>query len=104
MADFGAAPEKYPGLARFLDGYLHQDFRDGYGSARAAAETFLDEATVPERRRIRAETRVLRRALEGRPLAEWRDALLEIGGAWWPQSMREVERVLAILEQPASAP
>ena len=94
----------YPVLASLLDGYLHQDFRAEYGSAREAALAYIREATPANRALAGEEVGRLRSSLAGRPLSEWRAAMLKIGGAWWPRSMREVEGVLALLESHPNEP
>lgn len=90
-------PSRYPALAAFLGGYMHQEFRLVHGSARGAAEAFLAEASAAHLNLLRAELERLERSLNGKPLSTWRAALLELGGAWWPRSMREVRALIRAL-------
>jgi hypothetical protein len=88
----------YPALARFLDGYLHQDFRVVHNGTLAAAAAFTREAEPPEVARVARELRMLVAALEDEPTAAWRSAVAAVGGSWRPASAGEVRRLLAALE------
>lgn len=97
MAETQWQPSRYPALAAFLDGYLHQEFRLVHGSARGAAQAFLHDAGPVQVNLVRAELQRLERSLDGEPLSTWRAALQELGGAWWPRSMREVRALIRVL-------
>ncbi len=92
-------PDDYPALAAFLDGYLHQDFRQVHGGALLAAAAFARDAGPDELASVCGELAALQRALTGQPLAVWRSAVSAIGGAWRPSSSGEVGRLLEALEE-----
>ena len=91
--------DDYPALAAFLDGYLHQDFRQAHGGALSAAAAFARDAGPDELATVCGELAALQRTLVGQPLAVWRGAIAAIGGSWRPSSSGEVERVLEVLEE-----
>jgi len=72
----------YPALARFLDGYFHQDFRVEHGSA------------------VERELTRLRSAIDGTPAEEWRAIIERIGGSWRPASLASIDRVIAVMRSP----
>ena len=85
-------------MAKFLDGYLHQDFRLEHRSPKAAAEAFAAAATRAD---VRAAADQLERFITsraGRPKAEWQRALAAIGGAWRPASLESLNGVLEVLQ------
>src|SRR5260370_42222054 len=56
----------FPALRAFFEGYLHQDFRDEYGSAVGAARAFWKDASDSELAAVRKEWRAgLARASAG---------------------------------------
>jgi len=89
----------YPALLEFVPAYLHQDFGEEYGSAAEAVTAFLADASGDEILRVKDEWQRLRQSLGDRSLAEWQAALRQLGGAWQPQSVREVQSVSEILSQ-----
>jgi CdiI immunity protein len=91
------AEDGYPALARFLDGYLHQDFRVEYGSAPGAARAYAAVAKPVERARTAKELSRFIESAEGEQPDDWRAMLARIGGAWRPQSLRAVQELQAIL-------
>ena len=80
------AAADFPALAEFFAAYLHQDFRDEYGSAANAAKQYLADAAPQEAQSVRAEWARLRSALAGRPLSEAQSAIGKLGAAWRPDS------------------
>ena len=87
----------YPALLEFVPAYLHQDFGEEYGSAAAAVTAFLADASGDEILHVREEWQRLHQVLEDRSLGEWQAALRQLGGAWQPQSLQEVQSVSEIL-------
>lgn len=90
----------YPALARFLDGYFHQDFRVEHGSAARAAAAFVQDASETERAAVERELTRLRSAIDGTPAEEWRAIIERIGGSWRPASLASIDRVIAVLRPP----
>ena len=83
---------------------MHQDFRRAYGSAKGAAEAFARDADPAQVGRTAEDLRKLVEALEKAPLAEWRAALLAVGGSWRPSSIAGVRRLLGVLHAAAAEP
>ncbi|MEO6396904.1 MAG: contact-dependent growth inhibition system immunity protein [Tepidiformaceae bacterium] len=101
-----AAPSRptarqYPALARFLDGYLHQDFRAEHRTARAAVTAFIRDATDAEVRRVALEFDRSMAAIADWPWDERRDALSRVGGAWRPATVAELAAIQAVLRRAA---
>lgn len=94
----GPSAADFPALARFLDGYLHQDFREEYGSAVGAAAAFTREAGFEERAAAAADLRAVRRHMGGLAGDGWRRVLPRVGGAWSPAALAQVDDVLDVLE------
>jgi len=87
----------YPALLEFVPAYLHQDFGEEYGSAAEAARAFLADASGAEILQVKEEWQRLHQVLGDRSLGEWQAALRQLGGAWQPQSVQEVQSVSEIL-------
>lgn len=94
--------QAYPALARFLDGYLHQDFRVVHNGLVGAAAAFVRDADVGEVAQVAKELGRLVATLEGEPVAMWRSAVAAVGGSWRPASAGEVRRLLEALEEAVS--
>jgi len=86
----GKAPG-YPALREFFSGYLHEDFRDEYGSAVGAAEAYREDAPADDLAALGKEWKAWRAALGDASPAAWARAIRQLGGAWSPQSASEVE-------------
>ena len=87
----------YPALLEFVPAYLHQDFGEEYGSATEAVRTFLADASGDEILQVKEEWQRLHQVLGDRSLGEWQAALRQLGGAWQPQSVQEVQSVSEVL-------
>ena len=96
MATRGRATE-YPHLARFLDGYYHQDFRVEHASPAAAARAFVAKADDGHRLDVLREFRKLREAMVGETPARWQRRLESVGGAWRPATLGAIDEVIAVL-------
>ncbi len=86
-------PTAYPALRDFFPAYLHQDFADEYGSAVAAVNGFISEASGDEILEVEEEWQALRNAFRMRPLHEFQDALRKLGSGWLPTDLAEVKAV-----------
>jgi hypothetical protein len=82
---------EYPGLREFFSAYLHEDFRDEYGSAAGAARAFCEDASHPQARQARQEWARMRKSFTGRAIPEWQEALRKLGGSWQPQTEEELQ-------------
>ncbi|MEP6871530.1 MAG: contact-dependent growth inhibition system immunity protein [Anaerolineaceae bacterium] len=93
--------KQYPALARFLDGYLHQDFRLAHRTARAATTAFIRDATDHEVARVANEFDRFMEAIASHSWSERRDVLSRIGGAWRPATVPELAAIQAALRNAA---
>jgi CdiI immunity protein len=87
----------YPALLEFVPAYLHQDFGEEYGSAAEAVKAFLADASGDEILQVKEEWQRLHQVLGDHSLGEWQAVLRQLGGAWQPQSVREVQSVSEVL-------
>ena len=81
------------GLRDFFSGYLHQDFRDEHGSAVAAAVAFCKDAQPDELAAVRKEWNLWRKRLDAAAPDAMATAIRELGGAWQPQNLADLEAV-----------
>jgi hypothetical protein len=92
-------PARYPALASFLRGYLHEDFATEHGSPAAAAAAFRQAATPTERRRLASDWARFRSGTQGLLFREVvRQLTQELGSAWAPRSWRALDTLFARLE------
>ena len=89
----------YPALLEFVSAYLHQDFGKEYGSAADAVRAFLADASGDEILQVKDEWQRLHQVLGDRSLGEWQVALRQLGGAWQPQSVQEVQSVSEVISR-----
>jgi hypothetical protein len=87
---------RFPLLAQFASGYLHQDLAVEHGTPEAARDAFLADLDPPERSAFKAEADAYRDALASRPWAEMRTAFAALGGAWRPPSRAALLRLLDV--------
>ena len=80
-------------LRDFFSGYLHQDFRDEYGSAVGAAEAFCNDAQADELAAVRKEWDLWRKQLDTTAPDAAATAIRKLGGAWYPQSLADLDAV-----------
>lgn len=82
---------RYPTLAAFLQGYLHQDYEVEHGSAPAAVRAWRHDAGGAGAARLLEEWRGFMAATRGWTLEARADVLVDdLGSAWTPQSSREL--------------
>lgn len=89
-----AATPAYPALGRFLDGYLHQDYRLEHESPVEAARAFRRDATAAQEARVAAELERFLAAAAEWPEERWQRALVRIGGAWRPEALDDLRALL----------
>jgi hypothetical protein len=78
--------EDFPTLSEFFSSYLHQDFRNEYGSAIKAAKHYVSDAAPDQVQALRAEWQRFREKLTGQPLVTVQAAVRKLGAAWLPDS------------------
>jgi len=83
----------FMGLRDFFSGYLHQDFKDEYGSAVAAAASFCKDAQPDELAAVRKEWDLWRKQLDAAAPDAAATAIRELGGAWQPQNLADLDAV-----------
>lgn len=90
-----------PALAAFARAYLHEDVLAEHGDAGGAAAAFARDAADEERLALAADLERLIRAVRAWPaarLARYFDA--ELRAAWSPESLAELETMIARLRGP----
>ena len=90
--------EDYPTLSDFFSAYLHQDFRNEYGSATKAAKHYLADASPEDGQALRSEWQKLREKLAGQPLPVIQAAVRKLGAAWLPDSEVALKQIDAALK------
>lgn len=76
--------DRWPSVAAFFRGYLHQDAGDEHHSVEAAFTSFWDDANADERLAFAKEWRALRSLVEGRAWHRVEPRLASLGLAWMP--------------------
>ena len=92
------AAEDYPTLSEFFSAYLHQDFRNEYGSPTKAAKHYVADASPDEVETLRNEWKKLRAKLDGQPLPVIQAAVRKLGAAWLPDSEAALKQLDAALQ------
>jgi len=80
-------------LRAFFSGYLHQDFRDEYESAGAAASAFCREAAPDQLATVLREWSQWRKLLASASSEEIAVAIRRLGGAWQPASSADLDQI-----------
>ncbi|MFN8007765.1 MAG: contact-dependent growth inhibition system immunity protein [Terriglobia bacterium] len=92
------SPHELQALIQFLSAYLHQDFREEYGSAAKAAEAFIRDASDVEARAVRQEWTAWRAQLGHSSIDQIQRSLRTLGAAWQPQNLEDLDRVGEVLK------
>lgn len=100
-------PVRWPAIAAFFRGYLHQDAGLEHASIEAAFDQFWAEASADERAAFAKEWRVLSTRLGGRVWRRVEPVVSALGAAWVPgagkgfRSLREhiAHRIDATIER-----
>ena len=87
----------FPALRDFLRGYFHQDLADEYGSPKAAAEHFRQDADETQRKALAEEWTRFLAGMKGQPLEALNHALMALGSAC-RLDQAEVDEVSRILQ------
>ncbi len=91
--DVAIAPEDFPALHDFFAAYLHQDFRDEYGSATKAAKQFVKDASPDQVQGLRDDWQRFRQKLAGQTFSTVQAAIRKLGAAWLPDSEAAVAQL-----------
>ena len=94
-------PSRWPALARFFRGYLHQDAGLEHRSVAAAFEQFWADASPGERDAFLAEWQAVRRSLTGRTWHRVEPVLLALGAAWLPGKGRLIHELTDAVQRTA---
>ena len=89
----GEPKSAFVALCAFFSGYLHQDFRDEYESAGAAASAFCREAAPDQVATVLSEWRQWRKLLASASSQEIAGAIRRLGGAWQPESCADLDQI-----------
>jgi len=93
-----ASASRFPMIRTLLRGYLHEDFVAEHESAEGAVRAFCKDASPAEVRKLIAEWRMLSVNTANWTVGEIASFLTkDLGGAWSPQSKRELAQVFQIL-------
>lgn len=88
----------FPALREFFSAYLHQDFRDEYGSASAAAHAFRKDANNSELAAVRKQWKAWRSSLAGASAETIAQAARKLGAGWRPQGDGDLDDVQMALK------
>jgi len=84
-------------LADFARGYLHEDVLAEHGSAAGAAAAFCQDASADERRRLVADLARLVEVARTWPAVKLsRFFERDLGAAWTPQSLSDLQALEAV--------
>jgi len=83
-------------LAAFFRAHLHQDFASAYPSANDAVMAGVEKASGDEREALRQEWAHFLTAHSSSSLREIREALFDLGCAWYPRRRREVTKLFRL--------
>jgi CdiI immunity protein len=92
------SPEDFPALHEFFASYLHQDFRDEYGSATKAAKRYVTDAAPDQAQSLRSDWHRFRQKFAGQPFATVQAAIRKLGAAWLPESEAALTQLDAALK------
>ena len=86
-------------LRNFLRGYLHQDWKEEYGSVEQAVRQFCQDADPDERARLSSEWLAFTKELENGTLPGIQRRLRELGSAWEPSQASDLEQITRALQR-----
>jgi hypothetical protein len=89
--------EELPALRSFLRGYLHEDWKQEYESAKQAARDFWEDADPEERDRVRSQWLTFVESAKGQPLEKISRRLHELGCSWRPSSESDLDAITRAL-------
>ena len=94
-----ASTSRFPMIRTLLRGYLHENYLTEHASAEGAVRAFCKDASPAEVRKLIAEWRMLSVNTANWTVGEISAFLTkDLGGAWMPQSKRELAQVFQVLK------
>jgi hypothetical protein len=94
--------EEFPALRSFLRGYLHEDWKQEYESVEQAAQDFWEDADPEERSQVGAEWLAFTESVKHQPLEIISRRLQDLGSAWQPSSVSDLDAITRALQHPPS--
>ncbi len=85
--------QRFPLLAAFMRGYLHQDVIPEYGSAIEAARAYRQNLSNTESTKLKTEVEHFRSEIEGLPISSVNAKVMKLGSAWNFNSHKELDEV-----------
>jgi hypothetical protein len=89
---------EFPALRNFLRGYFHQDLAEEYGSPKAAAQQFCQDADETQRKVLAEEWARFLARMKGQPLEALNHALTQVLGSACVLSQADVDQVSKVLQ------
>lgn len=86
--------EQFPSLREFVRGYLHQDLIPEYGTPLRAAEAYVADLGMNERKRLASESQKMLTAVRQWNSTELNEQLHGMGSSWNFASPDEFEQIL----------
>lgn len=86
-------------LRDFLRGYLHEDWKEEYGSVEQAVRQFCKDSDPNERTRLRADWLAFTKELENEPLPVIHRRLRDLGSAWQPSQASDLGAITRALQR-----
>ena len=94
-----ASASRFSMIRTLLRGYLHEDFVAKHGSAEGAVRAFCTDASPADVWKLAAEWRMLSVNTANWTVGEISAFLTkDLGGAWVPQSKRELVQLFQVLK------
>jgi hypothetical protein len=90
--------EEFPAFTSFARGYLHEDYPEVHGSARAAAAAFCADASPDERQQLASDLAGLVRIAASWSIRDLRRFVTkDLGSRWEPKSHEELAELLDVI-------
>jgi hypothetical protein len=91
---------RFPALARFFSGYLHEDFAAEYGNPEAALRAFREDASPAEWRRVQREAQRLAAIARDHDFDDVRRLIDRLGNRWHTPSRDALIALLTSMAEP----
>lgn len=97
--DQQAEPGEFATLEYFLRGYLHEDWKQEYGSLQHAAQQFCHDADPEQRSQVLTEWHKFVESAKTQPLDEIALRLRKLGSAWQPSKTADLDQITRVLQR-----
>jgi hypothetical protein len=94
----------FPALRSFLRGYFHQDMKEEYGSAEAAAQEFYADADAEERAAVADEWLRFVEHTRGQSVDAMNRLLTGPLGSAYSLTAEDMQRITVVLSKPRRKP